>query len=95
MSITRSEMKRFSIGKYTVLAQPIPHSAHMLRYTVFFGKTRLGALASMPSEADCRYLEKPPEVPPPGAGLTTVTEGVPTATMSLAGMLAVSWFALT
>ena len=57
-------MKRFSIGKYTVVAQPIPHSAHMLRYTVFFGKTRLGALASMPSEADCRYLEKPPAVPP-------------------------------
>ena len=64
MSITRSEMKRFNIGKYVIVAQPIPHSAHMLRYTVFLGKTRLGALASMPSEADCRYLEKPPEVPP-------------------------------
>ncbi|HLS85561.1 MAG TPA: hypothetical protein VK043_04625 [Burkholderiales bacterium] len=36
----------------------------MLRYTVFLGKNRLGALASMPSEADCRYLEKPPVVPP-------------------------------
>ena len=60
----RLETKRFNIGKYTVVAQPIPHSAHMLRYTVFLGKTRLGALASMPSEADCRYLEKPPVVPP-------------------------------
>ena len=60
----RLETKRFNIGKYTLVAQPIPHSAHMLRYTVFLGKTRLGALASMPSEADCRYLEKPPVVPP-------------------------------
>jgi hypothetical protein len=60
----RLETKRFNIGKYSVVAQPIPHSAHMLRYTVFLGKTRLGALASMPSEADCRYLEKPPVVPP-------------------------------
>ena len=60
----RLETKRFNIGKYSIVAQPIPHSAHMLRYTVFLGKQRLGALASMPSEADCRYLEKPPVVPP-------------------------------
>ena len=64
MSLGRVETKRFTIGKYIIVAQPIPHSAHMLRYTVYLGKQRLGALASMPSEADCRYLEKPPVVPP-------------------------------
>ena len=31
------------------------------------------------------------EVPPPGAGLKTVTEVVPAATMSVAGIAAVSW----
>ncbi len=36
----------------------------MLRYTIFVGRTRIGSLASMPSEADCLYLEKPPVVPP-------------------------------
>lgn len=64
VSLGRVETKRFTIGKYIIVAQPIPHSAHMLRYTVYLGKQRLGALASMPSEADCRYLEKPPVVPP-------------------------------
>lgn len=64
MTPGRLETKRFNIGKYLIVAQPIPHSAHMLRYTVYLGKQRLGALASMPSEADCRYLEKPPVVPP-------------------------------
>ena len=64
MSIPRVERKQFAVGKYHILAQPIPHSAHMLRYTVFLNGKRIGAMASMPSEADCRYLEKPPEVPP-------------------------------
>src|SRR5438552_16680242 len=35
------------------------------------------------------------EVPPPGAGLTTVTGAVPAAAMSLAGMAAVSAVTLT
>ena len=35
------------------------------------------------------------EVPPPGAGVTTVTWAVPAATRSLAGMAALSWVALT
>ena len=35
------------------------------------------------------------EVPPPGAGLTTVIESVPADAMSLAGMLAVSCVGLT
>ena len=64
MSIPRIAAKRFNVGKYIVVAEPIPHSAHMLRYTVFVGRNRIGSLASMPSEADCLYLEKPPIVPP-------------------------------
>src|SRR6266404_5372508 len=36
-----------------------------------------------------------PEVPPPGAGVTTVTCGVPAAATSAAAMAAVSWVALT
>lgn len=55
---------RFMVGKYEVIAQPIPGSAHMLRYTVFLKGTRIGAMASMPTESDCRFLESPPPVPP-------------------------------
>ena len=57
-------LQRFTIGKYEIIARPIPGSAHMLRYTVFVGGRRIGATASMPTESDCRYLEKPPVVPP-------------------------------
>jgi hypothetical protein len=57
-------MQRFMIGKYEIIARPIPGSAHMLRYTVFVGGRRIGATASMPTESDCRYLERPPVVPP-------------------------------
>jgi len=60
----RQERKRFMLGKYEIIAQPIPGSAHMLRYTVFVGGRRIGATASVPTESDCRYLEKPPAVPP-------------------------------
>ena len=35
------------------------------------------------------------EVPPPGAGVTTVTGALPCVTMSLAGIAAVSWPAFT
>jgi hypothetical protein len=52
------------VGKYEVVAQPIPGSAHMLRYTVSVAGTRIGATVSIPTESDCRYLEKPPAVPP-------------------------------
>lgn len=60
----RQPRRRFMVGKYEVIAQPIPGSAHMLRYTVFLGGTRIGATVSVPTESDCRYLEKPPAVPP-------------------------------
>lgn len=56
--------RRFMVGKYEVIAQPIPGSAQMLRYTVFLGGTRIGATVSVPTESDCSYLEKPPPVPP-------------------------------
>jgi hypothetical protein len=52
------------VGKYEIVAQPIPGAAHMLRYTVFVGKQRIGAMVSRPTESDCRFLEKPPVVPP-------------------------------
>jgi hypothetical protein len=57
-------LQRFMIGKYEIIARPIPGSAQMLRYTVFLGGRRIGATASMPTESDCRYLERPPVVPP-------------------------------
>ena len=64
MSIPVVEGRRFRLGKYEVVGQPIPHSAHMLRYTVFVDGIRIGALASVPTESDCRFLESPPAVPP-------------------------------
>jgi hypothetical protein len=64
MSIPVVERTRFMVGKYEIVAQPIPGAAHMLRYTVFVGKQRIGALVSRPTESDCRFLEKPPVVPP-------------------------------
>lgn len=64
MSIPTVERKRFKVGKYDIIAHPIPNSAHMLRYTVFVGTKRVGATVSVPTESDCRFLEKPPVVPP-------------------------------
>lgn len=64
MSIPTIERTQFKVGKYEIVGQPIPHSAHMLRYTVFLDGRRLGAMASVPSESDCRFLESPPIVPP-------------------------------
>jgi len=64
MTIPTVVGRRFSVGKYDIIATPIPHSAHMLRYTVFVDGKRIGAMASMPGESDCRFLEKPPVVPP-------------------------------
>jgi len=55
---------RFMVGKYEVIAEPILYSRQMLRYTIYVGKTRIGAMVSVPSESDCRFLENPPVVPP-------------------------------
>jgi hypothetical protein len=55
---------RFSVGEFQVIATPIPHSAHMLRYTVFLDGKRVGAMASVPNESDCRWLHNPPPTPP-------------------------------
>jgi hypothetical protein len=63
MSIPTVERRRFKVGKYDIIAHPIPSSAHMLRYTVFVDGIRIGALASVPTESDCRFLEHPPVVP--------------------------------
>jgi len=52
------------VGKYEVIARPIPHSTQMLCYTVYLNRTRIGAMVSVPTESDCRFLEKPPIVPP-------------------------------
>ncbi|MGH8689948.1 MAG: hypothetical protein ACREUS_02860 [Burkholderiales bacterium] len=58
------EPRQFKIGKYDIHARPANGSAHMLRYTVLLNGKRLGALLSMPTESDCRFLESPPKVPP-------------------------------
>lgn len=64
MSIPKAERMQFKVGKYDVVAQPMNGSAHMLRYTVRLHGKRLGALASMPTESDCKFMESPPPVPP-------------------------------
>ena len=58
------ERKQYKIGKYDIVAQPAAGSMHMLRYTVLLNGKRLGALLSVPTESDCRFLEAPPKVPP-------------------------------
>src|SRR5258708_2622124 len=58
------ERKQYKIGKYDIVAQPAAGSMHMLRYTVMLNGKRLGALLSVPTESDCRFLEAPPKVPP-------------------------------
>ena len=59
-----TDRRQFKIGKYDIIAQPAIGSAHMLRYTVMLNGKRLGALLSVPTESDCRFLEAPPKVPP-------------------------------
>jgi len=64
VSIPKAERTQFKVGKYDVIAQPMNGSAHMLRYTVRLHGKRIGALASMPTESDCKFMESPPPVPP-------------------------------
>jgi 5-formyltetrahydrofolate cyclo-ligase len=60
MTVPTADGRQFTLGKYEIRAAPIAGSAHMLRYTVFMDGKRIGSMASMPSESDCQYLEKPP-----------------------------------
>ena len=64
MTIPTIEGRRFSVGKYDIIAKPIPQSAHMLRYVVFVGGKSIGSMASQPNESDCRFMENPPPTPP-------------------------------
>jgi len=64
MSIPLVEHKRFMVGEFEVIARPLAYSVHMLCYTVYLHKTRIGAMVSVPTESDCRFLKKPPVVPP-------------------------------
>ena len=77
MSIPTVIGRKFSIGKYDIIATPIPHSAHMLRYTVFAAGKRIGVTASLPGEADCQFLENPPVIPPLVAYQSTYRPGRP------------------
>ena len=58
------ERRQYKLGKYDIVAQPVLGSAHMLRSTVMLNGRRLGALMSVPTESDCRFMESPPPVPP-------------------------------
>lgn len=64
MTLPVLERRQFKIGKYDIVAQPAVGSTHMLRYTVLLNGKRLGAMLSVPTESDCRFLECPPPVPP-------------------------------
>ena len=64
MTIPTVVGRRFSVGKYDIVARPMPQSAHMLRYEVLVGGKRIGVSASQPNESDCRFMENPPATPP-------------------------------
>ena len=59
-----AERKQYKLGKYDIVAAAAAGSMHMLRYTVLLNGKRLGALLSVPTESDCKFLEAPPKVPP-------------------------------
>jgi hypothetical protein len=77
MTIPTVEGRKFSVGKYDIIATPIPYSAHMLRYTVFAAGKRIGVTASFPGESDCQFLENPPVIPPLVAFQTSYRPGRP------------------
>src|SRR5438445_3558149 len=64
MAAPMLERRQYKIGKYDIVAQPANGSMHMLRYTVMLEGRRLGALLTVPTESDCRFLEAPPAEPP-------------------------------
>jgi len=69
--------RQYKLGKYDIVAQPAAGATHMLRYCVFVDGKRLGALLSVPTESDCRFLEAPPEVPPLKIFAVTFRRGRP------------------
>jgi len=77
MTIPTIEARRFSVGKYDIIATPMPYSAHMLRYIVFAAGKRIGVTASVPGLADCQFLENPPVIPPLVAFQSTYRPGRP------------------
>jgi hypothetical protein len=87
MTIPVSGRQRFTIGKYEIIAEPMPYSMQMLRYNIYLDKRRLGATVSMPSESDCLFLEKPPVVPPLKIFYVTSRPGRPKKTAPPAATL--------
>lgn len=59
-----ADHRQYKLGRYDIVAQPAAGSMQMMRYTVLLNGKRLGALLSVPTESDCRFLEAPPKVPP-------------------------------
>jgi hypothetical protein len=87
MTIPVKTRRRFMVGKYEVIAEPIPYAMQMLRYNVYLDKKRIGATVSMPSESDCLFLEKPPVVPPLKVFYLTSRPGRPKKTAPPAATL--------
>ena len=54
MTIPAVAGRRFTVGKYEVVATPLSYSAHMLRYTVFVDGKRIGATVSTTELPSCR-----------------------------------------
>ena len=65
MTIPTLDARQFMVGKYEIRATPMTNAAHMLRYTIYVDGKRIGAMASVPCESDCRYIEHPPQDPLP------------------------------
>ena len=49
MTIPTVTSRSFAVGRYQVVATPMPGSAQMLRYTIFLDGKRIGAVASLPT----------------------------------------------
>jgi hypothetical protein len=79
MSRPLLESSQFKLGKYDVVAKPLPYATHMLRYTIYVGKKRIGSMVSRPCESDCKFLENPPIVPPLKIFYVTSKPGRPKA----------------
>ena len=77
MTIPTVTSRSFAVGRYQVVATPMPGSAQMLRYTIFLDGKRIGAVASLPSESDCNALAQPADVPPPVAWQANYWRGRP------------------